>query len=57
LIILVCWTIWRERNSRVFEGKEKPMSRLVAEIQDEARTWFRAGALRLSSFVESNISE
>jgi hypothetical protein len=57
LIILVCWTIWHERNSRIFEGKEKPMSQLVAEMQDEARTWFRAGALRLSSFVESNISE
>jgi hypothetical protein len=57
LIILVCWTIWRKRNSRVFEGKEKPMFRLVAGIQDEARTWFRAEALRLSSFVEFNISE
>jgi hypothetical protein len=32
LIILVCWTIWRERNSRIFEGKEKNAAR--ASLRD-----------------------
>jgi hypothetical protein len=35
LIILVCWNVWRERKSRIFEGKEKPIAQLVSEIQNK----------------------
>jgi hypothetical protein len=42
LIILVCWSIWRERNARIFDGKEKSSVRLVSEIQDEAILWVKA---------------
>jgi hypothetical protein len=43
LAILVCWTIWRERNARVFDGHEKSVDRLVTEIKNEAALWNRAG--------------
>jgi hypothetical protein len=57
LITLVCWALWRERNSRVFEGIERHSSRLVAEIKDEAWLWARAGARKLPLLVGSDRSE
>jgi hypothetical protein len=39
LAILVCWSIWRERNARLFEGQEKNVAHLVSEIKDEADLW------------------
>jgi hypothetical protein len=57
LTILVYWSIWRERNARLFEAQEKNMSRLVSEIKDEASLWVMAGAKYLSLLVSSPISE
>jgi hypothetical protein len=57
LIILVCWNIWRERNWRFFEGKEKPAALLVSEIQDEAKLWIKAGTVQLDNLVGSNFRE
>jgi hypothetical protein len=56
LIILVCWNVWRERNSRIFEGKEKPAAMLVSAIQDEARLWIAAGAMQLQNLASSQFS-
>ena len=39
LAILVTWSIWNERNARVFNNMEKTVDRLVEEIKDEARLW------------------
>jgi predicted DNA-binding ribbon-helix-helix protein len=47
LVTLVCWTIWRERNARIFNREEKTISRLITEIKDEAGQWYRAGAKNL----------
>jgi hypothetical protein len=57
LAILVCWSIWRERNARVFEAQEKTIARLITEIKDEAGLWIMAGARHLSFFVSSNARE
>jgi len=50
LAILVTWSIWKERNARVFNNTEKTVARLVEEIKDEARLWCQAGAKHLSRF-------
>jgi hypothetical protein len=57
LIILVCWVIWWEQNTRIFYGKEKPSARLLSEVQYEARLWAQAGAKHLSKIVVTMISE
>jgi hypothetical protein len=57
LVILVCWAIWRERNSRIFEAEEKSLPRLLAAIRDEAMLWVQARAKHLSLLVGSQCSE
>jgi hypothetical protein len=57
LIILVCSSIWQERNSRIFEGQEKQSSRVVTEIWDETKLWVQAGAKHLSLLVIPPTSE
>ncbi|XP_024314545.1 uncharacterized protein LOC112270719 [Brachypodium distachyon] len=44
MFILICWAIWRERNSRVFNDKEISFRRICCFIKDEAREWAFAGA-------------
>jgi hypothetical protein len=51
LLILVCWSLWRERNARVFYNREKHTSALISEIKDEVRLWIRAGAKCLAATV------
>jgi hypothetical protein len=41
---LICWKIWKERNRRIFEKKELPMTALVVRLKDEAAAWKLAGA-------------
>jgi hypothetical protein len=50
-------TIWREHNARIFNSKEKSLSRLVTEIRDEARLWVQTGAKGLSLLVSPTVSE
>jgi hypothetical protein len=57
LLILVCWSLWRERNARVFDDREKHPSRLVTKIKDEAQLWVRAGVKRLATIVSSLVPE
>jgi hypothetical protein len=47
----VLQTLWRERNSRIFEGLEKQTPRLVSKIKDEAKLWIQAGVKKLSGLV------
>ena len=51
LAILVVWIIWKQKNDRVFQLKEKSVDKVISEIQDEARLWTRAGAKHLCPFV------
>jgi hypothetical protein len=57
LVILVCWSIWRERNERVFDGRQKSVARLVLEIKEEVGAWAAAGAKHLAQRVVPRISE
>jgi hypothetical protein len=57
LTILVCWTVWHERNRRVFEGQDRTTQSLIAEIKDEAKLWISAGAKSLAALVVPRISE
>jgi hypothetical protein len=51
LTILVCWTIWKERNTRIFYGKERLTSCLVREIKSEANLWCQAGNKTLARVI------
>jgi hypothetical protein len=55
--ILVCWSIWRERNAQIFEGSEKQRHHLVDEIKNEAKQWSAVGAKQLSKLVVPMIRE
>ncbi|WVZ53572.1 hypothetical protein U9M48_004492 [Paspalum notatum var. saurae] len=60
LMILVAWTIWCKRNSRIFNRKVATVSQVLAKIKDEARLWTLGGAKHLANFfvvlkVNSNI--
>jgi hypothetical protein len=51
LLLLVCWMLWNERNSRVFEGVSIEAVRLASLIRDEGRQWVAAGFGRLGDFI------
>ena len=46
--MLISWTIWKERNARVFNNKSAPPTVLLDIIKSEARLWVTAGAKHLS---------
>jgi hypothetical protein len=48
ITMLVSWTIWKERNARVFNSKAAPTSVLLETIKDDVRLWIAAGAKHLS---------
>jgi len=43
MIMLTAWEIWRERNNRVFQRSSRTPEHVFRAIQEEARTWIRAG--------------
>ncbi|WVZ90185.1 LOW QUALITY PROTEIN: hypothetical protein U9M48_036512, partial [Paspalum notatum var. saurae] len=47
LIILVAWEIWIFRNSRVFEGCQPRIERVIQLVEEEGLLWCRAGATGL----------
>jgi hypothetical protein len=47
LTMLVSWTIWKERNARVFQNKSAPPPILLEIIKNEAKLWVAAGAKHL----------
>ena len=57
LAIVVVWTIWKERNARIFEQKETAMMQLIAKAKEEASMWATAGAKHLTAVIVTNISE
>lgn len=51
LTILISWSIWNERNARVFRNKCVPLSTLLDNINKEASLWVAAGAKKLGAIV------
>ena len=51
LTMLVSWTVWNERNARVFRQKSAPPPILLNTIVGEANLWVTAGARKLGSFI------
>jgi hypothetical protein len=48
ITMLVSWTIWKERNARVFNNKAAPTGVLLEIIKNDVRLWIAAGAKQLS---------
>ena len=51
LTLLVSWTIWNERNARVYRHKSAPPPILLNTILEEAKLWVTAGAKKLGLIV------
>jgi hypothetical protein len=42
VMLLVLWVLWKERNRRIFDNKDSPVSVVVAEVADELSIWVLA---------------
>ena len=51
LTMLVSWTVWNERNARIFRHKNAPPPILVNNILTDARLWVTAGAKKLGDIL------
>ena len=43
VINLVCWSLWKERNARVFNNLLSPPSVVFSKVVEEATVWLAAG--------------
>ena len=48
LVILGAWTLWRHRDSCVFDGAAPSVASALAVAEDDRRSWSLAGARGLS---------
>jgi hypothetical protein len=56
LVTLDCWSVWCERNTRIFQKGERNVDQVVAAIQCEARQWSKAGSKRLGVVIAQSVS-
>lgn len=51
LTMLASWTIWNERNTRVFHHKSTPPMILLENIKNEAKLWVIAGRVMTNDLM------
>jgi hypothetical protein len=51
LTMLTSWTIWKERNARVFQNKSAPPTILLEITKNKMKLWVMAGAKNLSYVI------
>jgi hypothetical protein len=49
-VALVAWSLWRERNARVFDGIGRSVPALICSIRDVAASWVAAGIVNSCVF-------
>jgi len=47
LLILVSWSLWKERNDRTFDRRVRTVDDLVMRVCDEVVAWSHAGYRQL----------
>lgn len=51
VLLLVDWEIWRERNARIFRGKEATTHQIINQVQDELGCWSLTGAKHVARLL------
>jgi hypothetical protein len=51
LFTLVCWTIWKERNTRCFREATSSVNEVLQLIKAESDWWIEAGARGLEALA------
>ncbi|BAS77045.1 Os02g0155201 [Oryza sativa Japonica Group] len=46
VVALVCWSIWKERNARIFEHRMRTPEHLVDDVEEETLVWKTAGVIK-----------
>ena len=56
LVILVSWSLWKERNDRTFDCRVRTVDDLVMRVCDKIVAWSHAGYRQLeSAFAASSV--
>ena len=56
-VLLVGWSLWKERNARTFQARATYAQRLAALIKDEAGVWCEAGNGHLATLLRVQLLE
>lgn len=51
MVMLTAWEIWKERNNRIFNGKERTPDQVLHSIHEETSAWIAAGNKGLAAVV------